>query len=403
MNGLTILRTTLSTAALAALLSAPVAAQSLTSIRGPGYPLLPADARTMALGGLGFGLQGFHGPLTNPAAVAHSVRRGAIVSLEALERNVALGGVDDDIGTTRFPLIRIIFPVRGAVLTAGYGGFLDQSWGLAREGQLVIGDTDVGFTDVTVSEGGIGEFQLGAAVPIGERLGIGASVGLHTGHQRIQQTRQFDVVLEGELAPYRETMRWQYSGPVAHVGVQWDAAEILRVGGSVRWAGTLVGDPVEGRAERRELDLPIQVGAGASGFLVPGLLATVAGRWSGWSGTDPDAIGVPAESAAGARDTWELGAGLEWAPLRPAARRTFPLRVGVQYRQLPFPFVDEAPSELFVGGGVGMRVGTDPANPLAQVDLTVQRGTRTASGGAEIGDLRERMWRVVLSLALFGN
>lgn len=407
MRGLAMTRSTMPALAVAALLTGllagPAAAQSLTSVRGPGYPLIPSDARSMALGGLGIGLQGFSGPTTNPAALAHALRRGAVVSLEAVERTVALGEAEDEIGTTRFPLMRVVFPARGVVLSAGYAGVLDQSWALAREGEQVIGGVEVGFTDVTQSEGGVGEFQVAAAVPIGERLGVGASVGLHTGNQRIRQSRQFDAAPEGQLDPFTETLRWQYSGPTAQVGVQWDPMEILRVAGSVRWSGTLVGDAVEGRAQRRELDLPLQVAAGASGFLVPGLLASVSGRWSGWSVTDPDAIGVPGAEPVSARDTWEVGGGLEWAPIRPAARRTFPIRVGVQHRQLPFPFAHEAPSETFYGGGVGMRVGADPANPLAQVDLAVQRGTRTAPGAGEIGELRERMWRVSLSLALFGN
>jgi hypothetical protein len=146
------------------------------------------------------------------------------------------------------------------------------------------------------------------------------------------------------------------------------------------------------------------VAGGASGFLVPGLLAAVSGRWSGWSGTDAGAIGLPGmEPGASSRDTWEVGGGLEWTAVRPAAPRHFPVRVGVQYRQLPFPFADEAPSELFWGAGAGLRVGADPANPLALVDLGVQRGVRTASGGSAMDDLTERMWRIALSISLFGN
>jgi hypothetical protein len=390
--------------ALALCASAALEAQSLTSIRGPGYPLMPTDARALIMGGLGIGLHGFSAPLTNPAAASHARRRGAVVALEVVERTIEFDGAEGEVGTTRFPLMHIIFPVGPAVLTAGYGGYLDQSWAIQRQGEQPFGEETIGFTDVMRSEGGVGQFLMGAAVPIGERLGVGASVGLHMGGQRVRYERRFDFDGPELLDPYTESMSWRYRGPVAQLGVRWEPIEIIRVGASVTWAGTLVGEAVDGRAERREVDLPLQVAAGASGFLVPGLLAAVSGRWSGWSGTDPTSIGVPGGATdATARDTWEMGGGLGWAPPRPAATRHYPLRVGVQYRQLPFPFADEAPTEFFAGAGAGIRVGSDPRHPLALVDLTVQRGTRTAPGAGDFADLTESMWRVGLSVSLFGN
>jgi hypothetical protein len=381
-------------------LAGAAAAQSITSARGPGYPMLATDARTAILGGIGLGLHGFSAPLINPAAHAHATRRGAVVALEAIERNVQMDGAEDEIGTTRFPLIALVFPMRRVVLSAGYGGYLDQSWGLTREGETTVGEEAVGFTDLMRSEGGVGQFQVGAAVPIGPHLGVGVSAGLLMGSQRVAYNRIF----EGVLDPFTETLSWRYSAPMAQAGVRWEPIDIVRVGASVTWAGTLVGDPVDGRAERRELDLPLQVAGGASGILVPGLLAAVSGRWSGWSVTNHEAIGLPGEvPGRESRDTWEVGGGLEWAPLRPAARRTYPLRVGFQYRQLPFPFGQEAPTEWFAGAGAGLRVGPDPRNPLAALDLAVQRGTRTAAGDDLMGELTERMWRFSLSLSLFGN
>jgi long-subunit fatty acid transport protein len=385
-----------------ALLAAAAPAQSLTSVRGPGYPVAPVDARTAIMGGLGIGLQGLSGSLLNPAAVSHATRRGAIVSLETVDRTIEFAGASDEVGTTRFPLIQVVFPAGPAVFTAGYGGYLDQGWGLVREGEQLIGQETVAVTDVMRSEGGVGQFQLGAAVPLGERLGLGASVGLHMGSQRVVYERRFDPESMERLDPYTETFGWRYSGPVGRVGARWEPTDILRLSAAVTWAGTLVGEPTEGRAERREVDLPLQVSAGASGFLTPGLLAAVSGQWSGWSVTDPGAMGLATELPdASARDTWELGGGLEWASPRPAATRHYPVRVGFQYRQLPFPFLGEAPSEWYAGAGAGLRVGVNPRNPLAAVDLSVQRGMRTAPGAA--GDLTESMWRFGLSVSLFGN
>jgi hypothetical protein len=378
-------------------------AQSLTSVRGPGHPVTATDARTMALDGLGIGLHGFAATFANPAAVAMARRRGAVVVLENVERTVRFGGESDNIGTTRFPLINVVFPARGVVFTGGYGSYLDQSWALVREGEQPLGDATVEYFDVMESVGGVGRLQFGAAVPIGETLGVGATVGLHMGGQRVDYSRQFDTRLDSPIEPYIESMSWRYRGPVAQVGAVWNPSDILRLGGSVTWAGTLVGDSVEGRSPRRELDLPLQVAGGASGFLVPGLLASMSARWSGWSVTEAGAIGVhTGDFAPSSRDTWEVGGGMEWARARPGVRRTYPLRIGAQYRQLPFGFIDEAPAEWLVGGGTGLVIG-DPVSPLGLVDLTVQRGSRTAAGPAAVGSFTENMWRIALSVSLFGS
>jgi hypothetical protein len=378
--------------------------QSLTSARGAGYPLLPSDARTSIMGGLGVGLHGYGAPLINPAAAAHTLRRGAIVAAEGTERVIRLGEGEEAVGSMRFPLMQLVFPTRRAVWTVGYGGYLDQGWGLTRTGEETLPGGALGYTETIISDGGVGQFQLGAAVPLGERLAVGVSVAALTGTQRVDFDRRFEAGLDAVPEPYIERLAWRYSGMLAQVGVRWDPNDLVRVGASATWAGDLTGEPTSGRATARDLDLPLQVAGGASAFLVPGLLAAVSGRWSGWSATDP-AIGLPLPGDGpdrASRDTWELGGGLEWVAPRPGARRHFPLRAGVQYRQLPFPFADDAPSEWFAGVGTGMRIG-DARNPLAALDLGVQRGQRTAAGAGAIADLTESMWRIQFSLSLFGN
>jgi hypothetical protein len=391
-------------AAMGAMLAGPVAAQSLTSIQGLGYPVLATDARTEALGGLGLGLQGLSAPMTNPAAAAGLLRRGAIVSVSAVEQTATLTDESGSFGATRFPLIQVIYPIRGVVVTAGYGGYLDQSWGVERSGTQDAGGTTVSYRDFVRSVGGIGQFQLGAAVPLGSRLAIGAAVGGHTGEQRLQFQRLFDTTSLGQLETFVETRGVQYSAPMAQLGVRWDAMDALRLGASLTWAGTLRADSASGPATSREYDLPLQLAAGASAYLAPSLLATVSGRWSGWSSMgDIPGTGLQTGITASGNDTWEVGGGLELDNPASRATRSFPVRLGGQYRQLPFTFGGSVPTEWYVGGGVGMRVGATADNPLVRADLSVQRGERTAAGNTATGNLTESAWRFSLSLSIFGN
>ena len=384
--------------------AADAGAQSLTSLRGLGYPLVPADARVEILGGIGIGLQGLSAPFTDPAAPAGTRRRGVIVSASAVEQTATMGDLTADVGATRFPLIQVLYPVGDVVLSAGYGAYLDQAWAVTRTGSQLVGAVPVGFTDQIRSTGGIGQARVGAALPLGSRFALGVAVGLHTGSQDIEFRRLFtDTTEVGFLQPFGERRGVQYSGPMAQAGFRWDPISEIRVGASVTWAGTLSADSTRGVATDRDIELPLQLSGGVSAYLAPSLLAAVSGRWSGWSATEgtvaADLTGVEVVS----RDTWEVGGGLEWDNPESRATRSYPLRLGFQYRQLPFSFVGDAPSEWVAGAGAGMRLGTDPANPLARIDLTIQRGERTAAGDATTGDLSESMWRFVLSLALFGN
>jgi hypothetical protein len=392
--------------ALAFLALTPVGthAQSTTSVWGLGYPLLPTDARTEVMGGLGIGLKGLAAPLTNPAAAASVGRRGAIVSASAVEQDATFGDQSDASGATRFPLIHLLFPAGPVVVTAGYGGYLDQSWGVTRAGQVSEGTTQVGYSDVVVSNGGIGQAQVGVAVPLGRRFALGGAVGAYTGSQTIAFSRRFDATTVGDLQSFSETWKWQYTAPMAQLGMRWDPVDILRVGASLTWAGTLRADSAEGPASGSDYQLPLQLAGGASAFLAPGLLAAVSGRWSGWSSVGTVSAPAPVGTVdAAASDTWEVGAGLEWADPSERATRAFPVRIGVQYRQLPFSFGGGTPTEWFAGGGLGLRLGVDRENPLTRIDLSVLRGERTAPGPAGAGDLKETAWRFGLTLSIFGG
>lgn len=388
---------------LTAALASSGAAQSLTSIQGLGYPVTPEDARSAALGGLGIGLMGLTMPMTNPASAAGVARRGIVVAAATTSRRSTLGDVSGRSGATRFPLMRIVFPVGPVVVTGGYGSFLDQSWSVIREGSEPLNGGSVGFRDVVEATGGIGQAQVGVAVPLGSRLAMGVALGRYTGSHDVNIRRVFDTTSVGVLEPYSETRAFRYGGALAQVGLRWDPIPELRIGGSVKWSGTLSADSIVGPVPSAEYDLPVQVAGGASAYLAPGLLAAVSGRWSGWSATNPPGTLADPSLDVSSQDTWELGAGLELDSPERRAVRSYPIRVGFQYRQLPFDFVGDNPTEWLASAGLGMRLGPDITNPLARVDLTVQRGARTATGVGGLPDLDETVWRFALTVAIFGT
>ncbi|HSH46356.1 MAG TPA: hypothetical protein VK966_10985, partial [Longimicrobiales bacterium] len=332
--------------AVAALLaiSAGASGQSITSVTGLGYPMDGLDARTQILGGTGVGLGGFNASLTNPAGAAGMTRRGGVLALANTSRDLTLGDETGSSGATRFPLIRVILPVRGVTLSVGYGGVLDQSWGVRTVGEIDVGGEGLPFQEEIGSSGGLGEFQLAAALPLGENLALGASLGALTGNQRVRLTRRFDTTAVSDYRPFDETFAWRYSGLAARAAAEWRLPSVAQAGVSLSWASSVSADSTDGRATDREFDMPFQAAMGASAYLGPSLLAAVSARWSGWSGADATGA-ASVDGLSGARDTWEVGAGLELDNPESRDTRHFPVRVGFQYRQLPFTFVSDAPSE----------------------------------------------------------
>src|SRR5690606_33064663 len=172
-------------ATLLALFALPAAAgaQSLFSTRGLGVPVAPVDARARALGGIGVGLIGWNGTLANPAEAAGVLRRGVVAAMQPSRRSVEFGGEQDDLGGTRFPLIRAVQPLgsTGLALAVGYGGFLDQNWAVVDEGAETIGGQPLRTRDLVESTGGVAQARLDVAYWVTPRLGVGVGAGVYTG------------------------------------------------------------------------------------------------------------------------------------------------------------------------------------------------------------------------------
>jgi hypothetical protein len=375
--------------------ASPAAAQSLFGTRGLGVPAAPVDARAAALGGIGIGLIGFHTSIVNPAEISGLTRRGVSAALQPVSARSTIDGEDGSTSGTRFPVMRVIYPIGDrTVATLGYGSYLEQSWATFTESEQVVAGQTMTVRDLLRSTGGIAQLRLGAAYAVSPTLAVGAAAGLLTGNTELYAGRGFVGDTTGELRTFEETRRWNYLAPIASVGVRWDVAGVFRLGASAMAGGNLEASGRTEGAGDRTYGAPLDLAAGASARVSPLLTANAAAGWSRVPATDGETV---------SRETARVGGGLEYQGVRSGAR-TYPVRVGARWLQLPYHLQgEEPPSEWAAGLGLGFRLG-DPANPAALADIGFEHGRRTGLAGTAVpGGMSERLWRFTLSLSLFGN
>jgi hypothetical protein len=387
---------------LIAALPAAARAQSLFSTHGLGVPMEGVDARGRALGVNGVGLLGLSTSLLNPAEAGGMLRRGVTATLQPWAASVELNGEKGDIGGTRFPLIAVLYPVSRITFTLGYSGLLDQSWAIFAEGKQLLGTDSIETLDLVESVGGIGELKFGAAYFVNEHWSVGASIGLNTGSVNRNVTRQFpDTTLQ--LRPFETRSSWDYSGPLAAIGVRWDPNANVRAGASVTWSGTLDAKPKEGSTTPHSYDMPLRLAAGVSARVSARLLLTASTTISNYDGASSFVAPGTNDATIGDR-ALQFGGGIEWSELR-SGNRIFPLRLGFRMAKLPFHNQDEArATEWTASGGIGLRLVEDDFGPLAVADLGFERGKRDGWASAATGDgLSENFWRFTASVSLFGR
>ena len=379
-------------AAFAALPSA-ASAQSLFGSRGLGVVVAPADGRAAALGGLGVALPGPSSALLNPADVGDANRRGVILAIQPSTTELETGEGSDNVSATRFPLVQLLLPIGNrTVVSAGYGAFLDQNWGVTTSGLAPLGDDTVTTIDRISSRGGIAQGRFGAAFEVTDDLTLGAAIGLLTGSSTRTALRAF-VDDDIGLSPFQTEVKSTFNAPLAAAGLRYRIGSSVLVGAGVTWIGDLTASENDGNGETEtEISMPLQVAAGASAALLDDLLVVVNTRWTGWSATED------LENST-ADDVIELGGGVEWSGIT-TARRTFPVRLGARWGGQPFSFEGEAPSESAFVFGLGGRLAGSEEVPAALVDLAIERGSR---GDVDKNGIGKTFWRATISVSLFSQ
>ena len=380
----------------------PAAGQSLFATRGMGVPVPAVDARARALGGIGIGLLGFHTSIVNPAEIAGLSRRGVSASLQPLSATSEVEGQSGNYSGARFPGIRILYPLSPRLTTSlGYGALLEQSWGIEIEHRELVGPDSVDVRDVIESTGGVAQLSL-AAGWAASSFALGVAAGMYTGNLDRRVSRTFEDTAAA-LVPFDSRLRWRFKGPFAAVGARFDLGGWARVGASVTTGGSLDVEGLEDDARDDETTLPTRIAAGASALLSSQWLVTAGAEWAG-AGSAPERVFSAGDAIALRRNTWRVGGGAEYAGIQ-SARRSYPLRIGGSYAELPYYNLGESPAaEWSTSLGMGFRLAGDAAVPLAVADVTLERGGRSGlETSLRPGGLTESFWRFTFTLSLFGQ
>jgi len=383
-------------AALCLFLVAPGAAsaQSLFNSAGLGAPLEGLDARARAMGALGPGLLGGSVLPLDPSSGARVLLPTLSATMQPMWGTFEEGAASGDLQGVRFPLIVAAYPTGSiGVLMATYRGAFDQRWQAERTGTFPIGGEDVASVDRFSSRGGIAIAEVGWARRFGTKLGLGASVGRYTGRLDRVFSRTLDSLAVGsDVAIFNEGAAAAYSGLTAAFGFHVDPTPLIRVGGALRFGGTLHQKAKEGSSGGElEYSMPTEIRLGASAALTSRLMLAASFARADWSDVDG---GIPEIQPAGTVTTYGFGA--EWGGPR-LLGRTVPIRVGYRRSGMPYRYEAGDPVESSVSAGLALNLAQIDEFTLAGIDLGVERGTRSDDV------LSERFWRMTVSLRVSGN
>lgn len=368
----------------------PAAAQSLLVTRGLGLPVDPQDARARGLGGVGLGLPEIEISWANPAAMIGLQAPGMVAAYQ-YDSYTADGVSPEFVGhTARFPFVLAAFPAgQRVVLSAGYGGFLDQNWNFERLDTLIVATDSLLVLDQYSSTGGVARLRLAGAYQISQGLGVGAGIDLFTGSVERVQGRRFP----GQGFPVCCFARWSYRGLGYTGGIHWSPSEATGIAASITFGGTLDASSQDTAAVSESYELPILVRLGASGRVAQNTLLALSGSWDGWSNLD-DRLAAD----GGAQDSWSVQGGVEWDGIN-VRERQMPLRLGGRVATLPFRWgpeaVDEWPRERALTFGAGAVLSAGSVRP----DLAFEFGSR----GGDAAGIDESFWRFALSVKVLGR
>ena len=246
----------------------------------------------------------------------------------------------------------------------------------------------VGAVDAFISTGSIGRVSLGWARSLATSLSIGVTLGRHTGIVERTFTRSIEPEDVGpDVALFETATRLRASGMVVGAGITWTRCLWCVLPehspGRMIWSFPL---PLRSPRKGAATGFPWSSAVGGTVTLTSTLALHLGATYANWSDTGDDLRQGMSRDA-----TWSYGGGLEWTG-GSLVGRTVPLRFGIRHRDLPFYSTDEPAFERTFSGGLGLNLLETENQPLARLDLGLERG------GREAGSTSEDYWQMVVTV-----
>lgn len=372
------MRRSLLVAALAAALPGAAGAQGAIGLQGYGYPTGQLGSATLALGGAPAEIDPASG--LNPASIGMLARYSVYMQYEPEYRTTRFNGASDKTTTIRFPA----FMISGGFgrFTAGVSAttLLDRTWSNVVSDTQLVGGTLVPSTLSASSVGALTDARAAASYWVSQKLLVGVGLSGIIGENRVRFGRTFpDSTGVGDVI---QSSTINFSGSAVSAGLVWVPSQAFVVGLSARAGGAL--EATQGDVTLGEGNAPSRYGITLAYTGIPN--TTISGRFDHTAWSKMDALGGPQMATFDAND---IGLGLEVLGPRIGGAPSM-ARLGVRDRTLPFGLNGEKVSESGFSGGVGIPV----ARGRGQIDLTLQRATRSAGGASE------KAWNLSIGLGI---
>ena len=370
-------------AAAAALVAAPLSAQSNLSTQGYGYPPGQLATRALSMGGSIGEIDA--ASALNPAAIGRLATRTIVFQAEPEWRLVKSNTADNRTTTARYPLINIgvpfgphwVFGVSSATL-------LDRTWQTSRDDTLDISGDRVPVTTNELSQGAMNEMRFVSTWTNHRWLYIGLGLSAITGRNAVNTIETFK---DSAFADFTSDRVLSYSGSAVTAGVQLLSASTQTVFGfSYRMGNALKMKSLDSTLARGEV--PNRLGASVAFTGIEGTILSVRVAQDQWSSMTP----MLANAATGekAHDSFEVGGGAELTGPK-LMGQTFMVRLGMRARTLPFEAAGKEVSEKTASIGSGANFG----GGRMSADFALLRQWRSADLPSSI---TERAWTFSLSL-----
>jgi hypothetical protein len=361
------MRTLISAATAAVLITGTAHAQGALSIQGLGYPTGQMSARAEGAGG---SLADFDAlSLVSPSSIGGVGASALYFQYSPEFRTVTSGADKANTTTARFPVVTGVMPM-GQQWTLGLSSstFLDRSYQTSLQRREVVGATTdtVDFTEQNKVLGGINDVRLALAWAKSPAFRVGVGAHVFTGSNRVTVSQIFPD--SAKFVSTSQTDRLSFAGFAASAGVDFHPSRNIGFALAARKGGDLraeVGDTAVGKGR-----IPDHYSASVTYDGITGATISARAAHDSWS-----SLSSLSSSGILAFDGWDSSVGAEVTGPR-LMNRIVIVRAGVRVRTLPFAYNGEKVSETSIVGGFGLPLARDRAS----LDVALQHAARSVSG-----------------------